>query len=237
LWNLSRRIERSGKKKKKKKKKTVTNTKINTGEVLRLLCLHLHHAECIDVHAASHGARCATCQRDIVPTSFDDTSALHAKLFAHLSRAPWAASLIRGTPHAGNANAAAAASSSALMATPPVTHVSSKQNPHLMSPLGGGVTSRKASALPLVSDGPEEDKYRRRGDGFQRLVTGSAGASATATGDQSDISGVHSLSSGGDKKTRTRLSASRALFLCLLLASGAFLVYIALTLNKDEALH
>lgn len=107
-----------------------------------------------------------------------------------------------------------------------------------MSPHGGGVTSRKASAMLHVSDGPEEDKYRRR-DGIQRLVAASAGGSVSL-GDGSDsmtMSGVHSLSSGGDKKTRTRLSASRALFLCLLLASGAFLVYIALTLNKDEALH
>lgn len=212
---------------------------------MRLLCLHLHHAECIDVHAASHGARCATCQRDVVPATFDESSPLHAKLLAHLSRAPWAASLIRSAPRS-----AAAAASSGSMATPPVTHVAKSSSSALMSPLGGGVTSRKAAAsssssamLNVTASDGEEDKYRRRADGFQRLVASSSGGVAGSSnggggGDNgADITGVHSLSSSGDRKSRTRLSASRAIFLCLLLFSGAFLVYIALTLNKDEALH
>lgn len=197
------------------------------------------------MHAASHGPRCATCQQDVIPATFDESSRLHAKLLAHLSRAPWAASLIRNAPRSAAA-AAAPVGSSGSMATPPVTHVAKSSSSALMSPLGGGVTSRKvatasSSAMLNVSasDG-EEDKYRRRADGFQRLVASSSGGVAGSSngGDNgADITGVHSLSSSGDRKSRTRLSASRAIFLCLLLFSGAFLVYIALTLNKDEALH
>ena len=199
----------------------------NSGHVLRLTCLHLHHAECLDVHAASHGAKCATCRQDIVPPASLDaaSSPLHARLLAHLSRAAWAAPLLRSS--------LAALPPPAAPSTP-VSLSSSSKSALLSSPAivaSAGVTSRKPAAMLSASHllDADEDKYRRR-DGFQRLAAAAPDASSPP------LLGVNALSN--EKKLRTRLSVPRALFLLALLLAAGFLVFVALSsTNADDVLH
>lgn len=68
---------------------------ITDDNVLRLMCLHLFHPECIDVHAASFppntaqaGFTCPTCTKPIIPPA-GATSPLARLLQQHLQTAPW----------------------------------------------------------------------------------------------------------------------------------------------------
>ncbi|PRP87638.1 hypothetical protein PROFUN_04665 [Planoprotostelium fungivorum] len=70
------------------------------GDVLRLLCMHLIHPECLDVHASSlpnhtakAGYQCPDCQKPIFPPP-DNRSPLAQQINDHLSNASWSRGLM-----------------------------------------------------------------------------------------------------------------------------------------------
>jgi len=68
---------------------------VHEDNVLRLMCLHLFHPECIDVHASSFppntaqaGFTCPNCSRAIIPPA-NATSPLARLILEHVKNAPW----------------------------------------------------------------------------------------------------------------------------------------------------
>lgn len=140
---------------------------VNEDNVLRLMCLHLFHPECIDVHASSFppntaqaGFICPNCPKPIIPPP-NATSPLARLILEHIKNAPWL-NPVEKMP-TGDINKGRVG----LLTTESTSGSSSEIAIDIS--VGEGIASRKSVKVSKVTDvesshhafDDDDDKYRK----------------------------------------------------------------------------
>eukprot|EP01087_Luapelamoeba_hula_P013331 TRINITY_DN3808_c4_g1_i1.p1 TRINITY_DN3808_c4_g1~~TRINITY_DN3808_c4_g1_i1.p1 ORF type:complete len:251 (+),score=34.69 TRINITY_DN3808_c4_g1_i1:134-886(+) len=161
---------------------------ITEDNVLRLMCLHLFHPECIDVHASSFppntaqaGFTCPTCSKPIIPPPSNHSDLARA-IQQHLQQAPWLHPAHEPV-HAPTNDHHNNTHNNTTAAVPEVT---------IDLPIGveaSGMSSRKKKAPNDLEGGDffddDDDKYRKQSVGH--MLQGLLGDEGTSGGKKKPI--------------------------------------------------
>jgi len=192
---------------------------------LRLMCLHMFHPDCLDAHCASlppHTAKagylCPTCTKPIFPP--DDETTLAKSINEHLSKAPWASTLLTGKINnppelfeSGSVSTPSFASQSSSSSSSTTTTVSNDMQ-------SSNIASRKPGAREqtiLIDDEPEEDKYKKRS--VMQLFTA--------------LGIVQPPKTMKGRQTRIRFDKRRIMVLFALITCLITVIYLGMSLTSD----